>query len=130
MSAQSPTDGHRQKQFSLAALFEFTALCAVLSALSPNLGIIPLSFLILMALSLGARQGLLAIAMFAAASISCDIVAKKTVNKYDFTGQATILLIGFTLCGWYLLRRCPAKSSVAEAKGVPKNSAPPNVNGS
>jgi C4-dicarboxylate transporter len=98
------------KQFSLAALMEFATLCGILSALFRASGIAASILLMAMALSLAARQGLLAVAMLMAALIAADAQAGGMERADAVQCQATVILIAASLCVWYLLRRRKCKN--------------------
>jgi hypothetical protein len=58
-------------QFSLGALLEYMTFCAILAAFAGVTGAVAIGFLMLFALALMVRQGLLAIAALAAGVVSC-----------------------------------------------------------
>ncbi len=94
----------RDAQFGLLSLLGFVTVCAILSALSAVVGTASSVLLMLMALALWARQGLLALRMFMAACLGAD---------GRFAGgegaavarQLLVVLLAAALCGWYCLRR-------------------------
>jgi hypothetical protein len=92
-------------QFSLAAVFEYTTLCAVLCAFSPVVGIMSSLFLMVMALSLGAKQGLAALIMLMVASISADWQFGLSGDGRGIWRQLMLMLLAALVCYWYLVRR-------------------------
>jgi hypothetical protein len=90
-------------QFSLAALLEYTTLCCILSAWSRATGVAASVCLMAMALALGARQGLLALAMLMAASLSADWQFTP-LDGGSLLRQLTVILLTCGVCGWYWLR--------------------------
>jgi hypothetical protein len=101
-------------QFSIAAVLEYTAICGALAAFARGSGIVSCAFLMAMALSLGAKQGGLAVAMLIAASQSTELPA--TVLDNDSTGsrQLIVFLLAASLCVWYRVRR-PAVTHIPRA---------------
>jgi len=92
-------------RFSLAALLEFPAVCGVLLALSPSLNPACDCCLMVMAVALAARQGLLALLMLMAASLTADLPAHSPQGGFTFAGQALVFLLAGLLCVWYQVRR-------------------------
>ena len=91
-------------RFSLAAVFEYTTLCALLCAFSPLSGVIASVYLMLMALALGAKQGLAALLMLIAASVSTDWQLSPIDGASAFQRQIMVMLLAALICGWYLQR--------------------------
>jgi hypothetical protein len=93
------------RQFSLAAVFEYTMICAVLAAFSPAVGRMSNVFLMFMALALGAKEGLAALSMLVAASISADWQLGSSDGGLGIRRQLSVILLAVLLCRWYLVRR-------------------------
>ena len=91
----------RDGQFSLIAVFEFVTICAVLAASTPLLGILTAVCLMLFALALWLKLGLLALAMLVAAILAIDW-HPETLNSARHL--VLLLMIGL-LCAWYEWRR-------------------------
>jgi hypothetical protein len=105
-------------QFSLRELFALTTLCALLMAFSPVLGALPPALLCLMACCLVVKQGGLAIAMLAAASLSCEL-SHASAETSGILRQ--ILLFGFAagVCRHYYPQ--PVVDADASAAPVPSH---------
>ncbi len=92
-------------QFGLLSLFGFVTVCAVLSALSALVGMAASAMLMLMALALWARQGLLALAMLMATLLVADAPFQAKGEGAALARQVLVILLAAGLCGWYCLRR-------------------------
>ena len=114
MNDNSSQHSRADVQFSLASLLEFSALCAILSALFRISGIAACIFLMGMALALGARQGLLAIAMFALAILAAGAQSVPDQFRQVIQRQLSVTIIAALLSTWYVLRRRLARSRKAE----------------
>jgi hypothetical protein len=94
----------REAQFTLADLFEFVTMCAILAALAPLVGVAAAVCLMLMALALSAWQGWLALALLMAASLAADWrdgpAADSGVGR-----QVVVMVLAGGLSGWRHLRR-------------------------
>jgi len=105
MTTDCQPQGIRQEsQFTLSALFEYMTWCAVLAAFSALTGVASGVFLMLTALALGARQGLLALAMLMGASLAADWPSNRTSDSSGVARQAAVLLLAGALCEWRPLR--------------------------
>ena len=93
------------RQFSLSAVFQYTALCAACCALSPCTGPAASLFLMLMALALGTKQGLAALTMLAAASIAADWKIHSINIANNNLRQIAVFILAAAICGGYLLRQ-------------------------
>jgi hypothetical protein len=93
------------RQFSLAAVFEYTTICAVLSAFSPAVGRMSSVFLMGMALALGAKEGLAALIMLVAASISADWQFGVSGGGLGIHRQLMVAVLAALVCRWYLVRQ-------------------------
>jgi hypothetical protein len=121
-TAGNPPAERRETQFTLAALFEYVTLCAILAALSPLVGVASGVFLMLMALALIARQGWLALAMLMAASLAADWPYLPHAES-SFGRQFFVLLLGGGLAGWRHLRRSSRSGESASRKFNSRESA-------
>ena len=95
----------RDVQFSLASLFEFTSVSAILAALSSMLGVLASLFLMLMALGLMTRQGWLALAALMACSLAGDWSVPVQSSDGTFGRQILVLTAAGALCAWCCWRR-------------------------
>lgn len=96
-------------QFGIADLLECTATCAVVAAFSAAVGPAAVGFLMAMAVALFARQGLPAIAMLAAATLSADCVPPgQTAGNAAWPHESAVMLViilAAVLACWYCFRR-------------------------
>jgi hypothetical protein len=102
-----PDDEHtgRDAQFGLLSLLGFVTVCAVLSALSALVGMAASVALMLMALALWARQGLLALTTFSAALLVAGAPFPTSGEGQALARLVLVILLAAGLCGWYCLRR-------------------------
>jgi hypothetical protein len=105
MRPDSRQNARPEAQFGLLSLFGFVTLCAVLSALSAVVGVAASAVLMLMALALWARQGLLALVMLMAALLVAGARFQATSESVAVARQVLVILTAAALCGWYCLRR-------------------------
>ncbi len=105
MRSDSRQNAHRDAQFGLLSLFGFVTLCAILSALSALVGMAASGVLMLMALALWARQGLLALVMLMAALLVAGAPFQAISESAALARQVLVILTAAALCGWYCLRR-------------------------
>ena len=130
MSSEPKSDLQRgsfgRVRFSLAAVFEYMTLCALLSALSTRSGIIASVFLMAMALAIGARQGLIALGMFMAASLVAESQLTSIDRGSPFARQVTVILLAGLICAWYLVRTMAfGPSTASQEKLTPTRHASP-----
>jgi hypothetical protein len=94
-----------EAQFGLLSLLGFVTVCAVLSALSGVVGPAASVLLMLMALALWARQGVLALAMLMAACIAANANLQPQDEGASIVRQLAIIATATGLGIWYCLRR-------------------------
>lgn len=87
-------------QFSLVSLFELTAICSIIFALSMATGALSSIFLAMTAVALTIMHGPLALAMFAAASLAADFPAGETTDP-TYLRQIFVIVLGISLSTWY-----------------------------
>lgn len=87
-------------QFSLVSLFELTAICSIVFALSGLTGALSSIFLAMTAVALTIMHGPLALAMFAAASLAADFRAGETTDL-TYLRQIFVIFLGISLSTWY-----------------------------
>lgn len=90
-------------QFGLKSVFEYMTICAIFLASSAATGMASSVCLMLMALAIWARQGLLALAMLMAASLAAD--PPGLAGGSAFIRQLMVFVLAGMLCTWYRLRR-------------------------
>jgi hypothetical protein len=99
MAASLPIARRRPFQFSLATLFEFTALCAVLAACKPLIGILAATVLMCIPPALALGNGLLVLALYfiacGAAENLGDMAAVSTIPRL-----ALVFVLTLGLCAW------------------------------
>lgn len=93
------------RQFSVAALFEYTTVCGVAAAFAPLIGGASSGLLMAAALALGARQGGLALAAILGAMLGADWGLDAASASTSFLRQLVIAVLVAMLSGWYRLRR-------------------------
>jgi len=98
-------ESSRGAQFRLWSLFEFVTVCAVVSALSAVIGAGASVCLMLMALFLWAKRGLIALAMLMAASLMADWSGDPLQGAVPLVRQFAVIVLATALCSWYALRR-------------------------
>ncbi len=91
--------------FTLAAVFTYTTVWALLAALSPAIGIGASIGLLLMAIAIGAKQGLLAITMSAAASLATDAPIFCADSDGSLPRQLLVLSLAGGICAWQIGRQ-------------------------
>jgi hypothetical protein len=104
-SNRAPQNIRAEAQFGLRSLLGFVTVCAVLSAFSAVIGIVAGAMLMLMALALWARQGMLALILFMLASLTADVTSSNHNEAAALGRQFFVILLAAVLCGWYCLRR-------------------------
>ena len=92
-------------QFSLQSLIGYITLCSLLSACSAIAGVGSSIGLMLLALALWFRQGLLALAMLAATLIAAGAAVDAPRGDFGAGRFLLIVLVATGLCAWYTPRR-------------------------
>ena len=87
-------------QFSLAALLQYITFCAILAAFSGVTGVVATMLLMLFALALMTRHGLLALGTLAASVIACG-----GDEAASYANCAVVVLLAGLLCIWYSMLR-------------------------
>ncbi len=101
MLATSSLTASARPQFSTRSLFGFTALASIAAACSHQIGIPAAGLLVLFAAALACRFGLLALAIFAAASLSCGWQPPPPARaSFDVWRQSIILALAVAGCLW------------------------------
>jgi hypothetical protein len=95
--------GPSRAQFGLARLLEYVTVCAILAALSGATGAAASVCLMLMALALGARQGVLALALFAASCLAADAV-HALASPPPWERALFTVLLAAAVSAWYRWR--------------------------
>jgi hypothetical protein len=102
MFAQSHRRRLNERQFSLATVFEYMTLCAVLSALASITGSVPSVCLMGMALALAFRFGFAALLLLMLALISADC---SSASRGDFSRELVVLVLASLVCVVSVYRR-------------------------
>ena len=106
----TPTD-HCPHQFSLATLFGYTTICAMVATFSGFLGLIATASLMGAALALLARNGWLVLAMMMAACLSADVEWTAIDRDHSILRQLLVVLIILGVCCWQRRRRRAGRCS-------------------
>jgi len=90
-------------------LFECVTLCAVVAAFSAAIGSVAAALLMAMVLAIGARQGLSALVLFAASTLSAgwaspDSTTRDAAISRDGAAMLVVVLAAL-LAAWYAWRR-------------------------
>jgi hypothetical protein len=111
-------------QFSLKALFEYTTICCVLAALSGFTGIQPAFCLMAFSLALAVNEGLVAIAVLAAASMAAELPIHGD-GTTSALRQFTTLFIAASLAASYCCRRHAHESRATADANFPSRHLTP-----
>jgi hypothetical protein len=103
MTAPSLGARRRPLQFSLATLFEFTALCAVLAACKPLIGILAAAVLMCIPPALAIGNGLLVLALYFIACGAAENIGDTTAIS-TIPRLALVFVLTFGLCAWVQCR--------------------------
>lgn len=94
------------RQFSVAALLEFTAVCSLAAAGSPIIGGVASGLLMAAALAVADRRGGLALGAISAALLAADHGFEVSATTNPFLRQTVAALSVAAIVGWFRLRRC------------------------
>lgn len=94
-------ESNHDRQFGMAALLEFVAVCSILAALSPVLGLVTSMLLMGMAVCLALRWGVVALGLFAAAFLVCG----NGQEAVDYLRMTLVVMLTIAMCVWVRKRR-------------------------
>ena len=111
-TVQPAADEKATVQFGLMELMEFVTICAIVFALSGATGTAASIFLVMMALGLAMKRGLVALLMLATASVAADLPSAASDDN-GLLRQVIVILIGVSLCGWFRRRGIRRRARLA-----------------